>query len=231
MVLVAGGRRSTLRTLAAIGLAAFVAYNAVQTFILDGWLGAATQERSEAQIELSGSLIAGGRPEMGASSALLAFNPWGFGSGTIPTFSDVLVAKTGMRSLNYQPNNGYVENYMFGGGFEVHSLLGDFWLRFGIVGAVLLVALVLTSLIGAARRLSAGTAAGLTMFLAIQVAWDALFSPLFFTSLNTLTLAVVLTIAVKTRPELPVPHLHRSRIVERGPSGASRTPSHADRRH
>lgn len=187
-----GGRSSAWRLVGGLALFGFIAYNALQTFILDGWLGEGAQARSEAQIQVAGSIIAGGRPEMGATVALLLYNPFGFGSGTIPTFSDVIVAKTGMHSLNYAPNNGYVENYMLGGGFEVHSLTGDFWLRFGLIGAALLLTLVVLTIVGTARSLVDHAAHGLLIVLAIQVTWDALFSPLFSTSLSTLSLGVAL---------------------------------------
>jgi hypothetical protein len=192
-------KASVWRTIGAFAVIAFAAYNALQTFILEGWLGTAAQERSEAQIALSGSLIAGGRPEMGATFALLNFNPWGFGAGTVPTFQDILIAKTGMRSLNYEPNNGYVENYMFGGGFEVHSLVGDFWLRFGIPGLVLILTLLVTVIIGAARSVSQRRGYGLQLVLGVQVAWDCMFAPLYSVTLSTLTLAVARAHKPRTR--------------------------------
>ena len=42
-----------------------------------------------------------------------------------------------MSALNYDPNNGYVEQYLFGQGYEVHSVLGDLWIHFGVAGALL----------------------------------------------------------------------------------------------
>lgn len=189
---------SSWRTAGAFALIAFAAYNALQTFILEGWLGSAAQQRTEAQIELSGSLIVGGRPEMGATAALLNANPLGFGAGIVPSFHDIVVAKTGMQSLNYEPNNGYVENYMFGSGFEVHSLVGDFWLRFGLPGLALILTLIAIAVWGAVRAVTKRRASGLQLVLAVQVAWDGLFAPLYSVSLSTLMLAVAL--AVTTRP-------------------------------
>ena len=43
----------------------------------------------------------------------------------------------GMASLNYNPDNGYVRNYMFGHGFELHSGLVDAWIALSLPGAAL----------------------------------------------------------------------------------------------
>ncbi len=181
-------RSSTVRTLAVFGFIAVIGYGALQAFILDGWFGQAALARSEAQINQSGSLILGGRPEIGASTELLASNPMGFGSGIIPNMQDINVAKTGMLRLNYDPNNGYVEKYMLGGGFEVHSMLGDFWLRFGVIGASFLMTLIVIIVAGTAYRVPRRRASALMIFLAIQCCWDLLFAPLFYTTISTLLL-------------------------------------------
>lgn len=181
---------TTVRTLAVFGFVAVIGYSALQAFILEGWFGKAAAARSEEQIAQSGSLLLGGRPEIGASTELIAANPFGLGSGTLPNGLDLFIAKTGMARLNYDPNNGYVEKYMFGGGFEVHSMLGDLWLRFGLLGAAMLVAMLVTVALGTAGQVAQRRASGLTIFLTIQVFWDSLFAPFFSTSISTLILAV-----------------------------------------
>lgn len=189
---------TTVRTLAVFGFTAVIGYAALQAFILEGWFGKAAAVRSEEQIAQSGSLLLGGRPELGASTELIAANPFGLGSGTLANGIDLLIAKTGMARLNYDPNNGYVEKYMFGNGFEVHSMLGDLWIRFGIFGAaVLVVALVIIAL-GTAGQVATRQASGLMIFLAIQVFWDSLFAPLFSTSISTLVLGVALAMVPRT---------------------------------
>src|SRR3712207_9122030 len=45
--------------------------------------------------------------------------------------------KAGMAQIGYQPNNGYVETYMFGGQFKLHSVIGDAWAYFGVAGILL----------------------------------------------------------------------------------------------
>lgn len=194
---------NTVRTLAVFGLTAVIGYFALQAFILEGWFGRAAAVRSEEQIALSGSLLLGGRPELGASTELIAANPLGLGSGTLANGIDLLVAKTGMARLNYDPNNGYVEKYMFGNGFEVHSMLGDLWIRFGLFGAALLLTLLVIVALGTAGQVAKRQASGLVVFLAIQAFWDSLFSPFFSTSISTLVLAVALTLVPRTRTSDP----------------------------
>ncbi len=167
----------------------------VQAAALEGALGEGAQARTTEQIERSGSLLAGGRPELGASLALLMARPLGYGAGTLASPSDVLSAKTGMAALNYDPDNGYVEGYMFGYGFEVHSFLGDLWILAGPVGALLALTVVGLVVLGTVRGLVRGTATGVVVFLALRTMWDLAFSPL-----PTVMVTVVLAVAI-TLPE------------------------------
>lgn len=183
---------TTARTLSVFGFIAVVGYFSLQAFILEGWFGKAAAVRSEEQIAQSGSLLLGGRPEIGASTELIAANPFGIGSGTLANGADLLVAKVGMARLNYDPNNGYVEKYMFGDGFEVHSMLGDLWLRFGLFGAAMLIAMLVVLALGTAGQVAKRTASGLAVFLIIQAFWDSAFAPFFSTSISTLVLGVAL---------------------------------------
>ncbi len=180
------------QTLILLGLLSVAAFSLLQALILDGALGDAAQQRTQAQIDTSGSLIAGGRPELGAATALISHRPQGFGSGVLPTSQDVWIAKTGMSGLNYDPNNGYVEGYMFGGQYEVHSVLGDMWLRFGPLGAAFALMLVGCAVYAVARSVSIKAASGLAVLLTLLGAWDTFFSPL-LTSSRTLALLFALT--------------------------------------
>jgi hypothetical protein len=171
------------------GAIAVGAFLLVQGAILEGMLGDEIRVRTESQIATSGSVLAGGRPEMGASAALIAANPAGFGVGVLATPTDILVAKGGMAALGYDPNNGYVENYMFGLGFEVHSVLADLWILCGPLGAVLAVACAIWLVRGTAQQVAAGTAATVVVYLATRSLWDLAFSP-FFTSIAILPLAL-----------------------------------------
>lgn len=188
------GRRRPrpLQTLLMLGVLSLGAFSLLQALILDGALGDAAQQRTQAQIDTSGSLITGGRPELGAATALISHRPQGFGSGVLPTSQDVWIAKTGMSGLNYDPNNGYVEGYMFGGQYEVHSVFGDMWLRFGPVGAVFAIMLVACAVYAVARSVSLRAASGLAVLLTLLGAWDTFFSPL-LTSSRTLALLFAIT--------------------------------------
>lgn len=175
------------------------AYFVTQAAILEGMLGESARIRTEAQIALSGSALVGGRPEMGAAASLISERPLGYGSGTLVAYDYLMTAKSGMKSLGYNPNkNGYVENYMFGHGFEVHSVLGDLWILFGIPGAVLAFAAVAFALIGLGDSLSRGTAMAITTFLILRLTWDFAFSP-FPSAMNLLPLT--LAVALPTLPD------------------------------
>lgn len=188
-----GSRRPRpLQTLVLLGVLSLAAFSLLQALILDGALGDAAQQRTQAQIDTSGSLIAGGRPELGAATALISERPQGFGSGVLPVSHDVWIAKTGMSELNYDPDNGYVEGYMFGGQFEVHSVVGDLWLRFGPVGAAFALVLIVCAIYAVARSVSLKAASGLAVWLTLLGAWDTFFSPL-LTSSRTLALLFALT--------------------------------------
>lgn len=185
-------RPRPMQTLVLLGVLSLAAFSLLQALILEGALGDAAQQRTQAQIDTSGSLIAGGRPELGAATALVAERPQGFGSGVLPVSHDVWIAKTGMSELNYDPDNGYVEGYMFGGQYEVHSVVGDLWLRFGPVGAIFAVALIGCAIYAVARSVSVKAAAGIAIWLVLLGAWDTFFSPL-LTSSRTLALLFALT--------------------------------------
>lgn len=194
---------STARTLLGIAALGSVVYMVVTALIFSGTLGQGALERSEAQIEASGSLLTGGRPELGASTALISAQPLGYGSGTLPTATDVLVAKSGMSELGYDPNNGYVERYLFGGGFEVHSVLGDLWIRYGLVGAAFGLALAALALLGSGSRIAARRASALVVLLSIRMLWELAFGPI----LTMLPLIIILiAIALPERSALAAVH-------------------------
>ncbi len=63
--------------------------------------------------------------------------PAGFGPGAVPSPHDVVVAREGLATVGLGPDNGYVDNYMFGGQFRLHSTVADAWSNFGWVGVAL----------------------------------------------------------------------------------------------
>ncbi len=180
--------------LARVVLIAIGAFFVTQAAILEGMLGEAARLRTEAQISLSGSAIIGGRPEMGAAYSLISDRPWGYGAGTLVTYDDRMLGKSGMDSLGYNTyKNGYVEKYMFGHGFEVHSVLGDTWILFGLAGATLSIVIVAFALAGLAGSLSRGTAITIAAFLILRLTWDFAFSP-FPSAVHLLPLTVAVAL-------------------------------------
>jgi hypothetical protein len=192
-------RKSWAFTAVMIAAVTFAAFLLLQSLLVNGYLGAAAQERSIAQINVSGSLILGGRPELEAALALFRHAPGGYGVGVVPSSQDVLVAKSGLSSINYAPNNGYVEKYMFGGHIELHSVAGDVWANWGLLGLALVAGLVLL----AVRELSISIAnrrgEPIVLFLCCWTLWSVAFSPL-AASLPVIVLTAGMCLRPKAAP-------------------------------
>ncbi|NYD68419.1 hypothetical protein [Agromyces atrinae] len=170
------GRRG-IGSLLSLVVAAVAVFLLVQSAILEGYFGEATQARTQAQLDQSGSVLLGGRPEIAASTALISEYPFGMGSGTNANFLDILSAKMGMASIGYDPNNGYVERYLFGGAIEVHSMLGDFWIWFGLAGLALGLMSLVIVIRGFWVRMRDHALTAIYAYLTIRFLWDLAFSP------------------------------------------------------
>lgn len=196
-------RRGSAAVLLAGGLGAVVVvYNIGQALILDGLFGAETQQRTQQQLETGGSLLLGGRPELAATWALMQANPLGYGAGVVPSLTDVRIAKEGMAAINYDPNNGYVERFMFGGNIELHSIFGDLWAWFGIPGLLLTALLLVLLLRGVGNQVVSNAASGLLVYLTAKSLWNLFFSPV-LTSIPALILAVGLALLTHRHAEHP----------------------------
>jgi len=174
-----GHRGSASLVALGIVVVGIVVYNLGTALVLSGILGESTTARSLAQVNASGSLVLGGRPELGATVALIATKVWGFGAGVSPQPSEVLTAKEGMKAIGYDPNNGYVERYMFGGHVELHSVFGDLWAQTGVVGLAFVVVAGALMLYGITRNIADGLAGGIVLYVVAKSLWDLLFSPFF----------------------------------------------------
>jgi hypothetical protein len=170
-------KRSSLRTITLIAMFAVAVYNLTQAFNLEGLLGDAAQARTEAQLDASGNLLLGGRPELGATAALMLRSPLGFGLGVLPNWHDVQTGRAGMLAIGYDPMNGYVDNYMFGGAFRVHSIMGGLWVTFGIAGVLLAAVLLVTAVRGILSGSSPLGGDAAVLFLGLQMLWNCFFSP------------------------------------------------------
>jgi hypothetical protein len=191
---------STAWLVLVVGVLTLVVYLIAQALILDGTLGQDTQLRSDAQVQASGSLILGGRPEAAATAALMLHQPFGFGSGTQPSGEDILAAKSGLSRIGYDPNNNYVDIYMFGGHIELHSIVGDLWAWFGIPGLLLAGVLVAVVVRGIAGRIARGTASAVVLYVVIKLFWALPFGPV-YSSATIMILAVGLVLV--RRPLTP----------------------------
>jgi hypothetical protein len=197
------GRRtrtvSTAWLVLVVGVLTVVVYVIAQALILDGTLGEETQLRSDAQVQASGSLILGGRPEAAATAALMLYQPFGFGSGTIPSGEDILAAKSGLSRIGYDPNNNYVDIYMFGGHIELHSIVGDLWAWFGIPGLLFAGILVAVVLRGVGAGIARGTASAVALYMVIKLFWALPFGPV-YSSATLIILAVGIVVMRRTPP-------------------------------
>lgn len=172
------GRSSKVRVLGLVGAAAFAAYQLGAELLVQGYLGEVLQQRSAEQVRNAGSLIAGGRPEWAATRALFHENPFGFGLGAVPASGDLRTAKEGLATVGISSDNGYVNNYMFGGTFKLHAVVADLWAAFGPLGillGLLVVGLVLRAL---ASALTAARPSPLPVFLCLMALWWLLFGPI-----------------------------------------------------
>ena len=181
-------------TAALIGAMGFAVYNLATTLLVNGLLGTDAQARSVQQLGSAGSLILGGRPELAATAALFLRHPFGFGAGVSVSHGDLLLAKAGMAAINYDPDNGYVETYMFGsGGIELHSNVGDLWAAFGLLGIALMALMAVQVIRNISTEIAHRQASAVSLFLACWSLWNVAFSP-FFSSAVTwiITLGLLL---------------------------------------
>ena len=177
---------------AGIGITTFLL---LQAAIVEGAFGEATRSRTVAQLDATGgNLLLGARPEAAAAAALVARYPWGLGSGIKANYDDIIAAKESMASIGYDPNNGYVQRYMFGSAVEVHSVLGDLWIWFGIAGAVLVPIILVVLVRGATAAYENGAITALLAWVTLRGIWDLAFSP-FSSALYIMMLSVSLAIA------------------------------------
>ena len=171
-----------------LGVAAAI-YNLATSLLVDGYFGTEAQQRSRQQIQEAGSLILGGRPEIAATRSLMIHDFSGFGFGVGPNVTDVAAAKTGMLAINYDPENNYVNTYMFGGHVELHSTVGDLWARAGVLGLVFMLVIAILAARNLADSLHRREVSGLVVFLCCYTGWNLFFSPQ-FSAIPTLTLTL-----------------------------------------
>lgn len=181
--------------LAAMGVGAYLLGSSLLT---SGRLGTEMQARTLAQIDNSGSLIGGGRPEWFATLELMAAQPWGFGVGVIPNTRDIVTGIHGLQGAKVYGASDYGAHYMFAGQFRLHAITADMWSRWGVFGillAVLVVALVANSVLALLQARAADSA---LLFVALNALWNMGFSPI-YSNLPQIGLALGLLIPFAAR--------------------------------
>jgi hypothetical protein len=163
----------------AVAGAAYAVYLAVTNLLLSGVFGAVIRNRTLEQMDLSGNLIAGGRPEWSATLALMQLNPWGYGPGAVPNSLDFHTAQEGLDTVNVDANNTYFTGYTFGGQFKLHSIIADFWVNFGLVGLIAACAMLGIFVWFLLREFSTGVMSAGVTFLMLSSSWFLLFGPIF----------------------------------------------------
>jgi hypothetical protein len=180
-----------------IGLSAYWLFTRLA---LNGVLGLDTQLRTQEQALRAGSVLLGGRPEMGATAGLFLHRPEGFGAGTVLNPEGIIAAQEAMSRLNYDPDNGYVYNYMFGRNIiELHSGIGDLWALFGLPGLALALLLVWALIDALAHRLSIRSITPLQVFTLSFTLWNMFFAPL-WTAAPLLSLSLGLLLVPRGTP-------------------------------
>lgn len=189
----AGKQMNKAAVVGLIAVALFALYSIGTNLLVQGYLGQANQQRTVQQIEDSGSLLIGGRPEWTGTLALMREQPFGFGLGTTPSSDDVMAAKSGIRAIGTDTENGYVNNYMFGGHFKLHSIVADLWATFGWIGFTLGIVIMVALGYCLIDRLASRTASGLVCLLAVLGLWDMAFGPI-YKNLSDVMIALALTL-------------------------------------
>ncbi|MGV1037910.1 MAG: hypothetical protein ACOYD0_12930 [Candidatus Nanopelagicales bacterium] len=177
-------------------------YYLASSILISGTVGDELRQRTLEQIQRGGSLLLGGRPEASASLALGQHFPMGFGLGAQPRLDEILIAKQGLSQVGLTGPNGYVTRYMFGQGFELHSIIADFWAWFGLVGlafALYMGGLLIWSLTKASASRSARPA---VIFAGLTAVWFLLFGPP-ATNLPMVFLALAISLPLVREVSLP----------------------------
>ena len=193
---------------AALAVAAMLYYT-LTTLILSGALGSGLKLRSEAQLESSGSLLLGGRPEWTVTFRLMREQPWGFGFGVRPSQADIDLGRAGFASIHLSSQENYLYNYVFKQIFRLHSITADVWAAAGFAGIALTLVMLWLLVTGLSESLGVRTASAVLLYLCVRSIWDLGFSPI-YSALPGVSLALAVAVAAKT--------VARERLAALGPA-------------
>jgi hypothetical protein len=177
-----------------------VVYIGYGQFASSGELGPQQQMRWERQSRVEGGLLIGARPEIIASTTVIAdWSPVGRGVSPQVDAETRTAFLQRVHALGIKLHEGF-DYYYFSRGLYLHSVLFQLWAEAGILvlpGLLFPVLVVLSALLAAIR---AGSGPGTMVFgfLFSHLAWDTLFSPwprLHAVYLGTAAAAAVLYLA------------------------------------
>jgi hypothetical protein len=176
-----------------------VAYMVQQAFIslaVRGYLGEKAYEVTSHQLlSQSESVLLSGRVENSAAFQLFINRPIGYGPGVVPNTDDILTGLAGLATRGVGSSSSGADDYILNHTFQFHSVIGDFWVQFGIFGlglGLLFFAIAASGLLRAVKQPNL-----LTGFLAISCMWDLLFSP-FVANANQVIFAIAVLLPTKT---------------------------------
>jgi hypothetical protein len=200
----------------------YVIYYAVTRLLVSGALGESLRAKSEAQVEASGSLLLGGRPEWTVTIRLFRERPFGFGFGTVPSPTDIELGRRGFASIHLSSQVNYLEHYVFAAIFRLHSIAADLWATGGPAGMVLVLVMIWVLVKSMATELAFRTASVTQVMLTILALWDIGFSPS-FTNFPDVMLALAVALvanratAVRRRARMNLPTVggHRPALPQR----------------
>ncbi|MGU3293303.1 hypothetical protein [Williamsia sp. M5A3_1d] len=177
---------------------AYGAFTSISWAIATGWFGEAIATRQEIQQRAFGAL--GGRTEYGAFFSMFLHQPMGYGLGVFPSMKDIEIGKSGLDQYANGAGGAYVDDYLFGGNIELHSIAADLWVQCGLFGlAVAVVAgLVIVAALADFAILRADVGPAVVVYVAGQALWDLAFSPL-IANYSSFALAVALALFLRRR--------------------------------
>lgn len=213
------GRARPLRTGLVMAGAALVVYLVVSALLTRGYFGQELEERSTEQIEATGSLLLGGRPEWSANAELMRSRPMGYGIGVRSDWRDLMVAREGFASIRFEPG-GYASHYMFNGGFALHSVIADLWVACGLAGLALGLTMTVALVAGLVRRLAARAAPTSVLFTSLLGLWYLAFGPIYS---NWLDVCMAIGLVLVARDE-PWPGGESARHEDTGDSAGAPAP-------
>jgi O-antigen ligase len=174
-------------------------YLMFSSLALSGYLGQAIEITSKAQSHSGLPLLLGGRPEWTATLSLMRHKPLGYGPGVAPTSGDLLVAKQGLSVTDLGLGGDYVNSYMFGGHFKLHSVIADFWVNFGLLGLLWALFALFITATAAVKALGRSADHALCSLIGVLATWFLLFGPI-LTNLPDIVFYLSVLLPICARP-------------------------------